>query len=232
MSIAILVITDGRDDYLRQCIDSLHHLDGPITERWMYDDTGDDAYRATLAERYPEWHHINAGLRRGCAGAFRSAREQVRNGTNARYLFLVEQDFVFLRHVDLSAMMRVLGGNPHIAEIALRRQPWNEAERAAGGVVEQHPEWYEEMCNERGNTVLVQGVYYTTNPHLERMSLLAISWPEHQSGRYSEDTFTQILKTHGTPEVMGPDVRFAYWGSHDSGVWVEHIGYERLGMNY
>jgi hypothetical protein len=232
VSIAFLVITDGRDEYLRQCIASLDYLHGPVVERWMFDDTGDSAYRSELRERYPQWRHIHAGPRSGCAGAFRSAREQVRNSTGAKFLFMIEQDFTFFRYVNMRAMMQVLDDNQHIAEIALRRQPWNEQERAAGGVVEQHPDWYVDKEDKDGRKWLEQGVFYTTNPHLERTSLLNIPWPDHQVGRYSEDTFTHILKSHGTPEVVGDDVRFAYWGARDSGVWTTHIGYERAGKDY
>ena len=44
VSVALLVITDGRDEYLDQCVPSLvENVYGPITERWMFDDTGRDA---------------------------------------------------------------------------------------------------------------------------------------------------------------------------------------------
>ena len=124
MSIALVIVTDGRDTYLDECVKSLGMLkEGyrlSITERWMHDDTGNDAYRSELSARYPEFTHINGGKRQGCAGAFQSVWRQLRERTRAEYVFLVEQDFVFLRPVNLKHMAFQLNRNPHLAQIALR----------------------------------------------------------------------------------------------------------------
>jgi hypothetical protein len=227
MSIALLVITDGRDDCLRRCVESLHHLHGNISERWMHDDTGDDAYRAELAARYPTWRHIDAGPRAGCAGAFQSCWRKLRVGSVAKHLFMIEGDFEFFRPVDLNAMAGLLDERPYLAEVALIRDSVNAEEQAAGGVVECHPDWYTDMADEQGRQWLEQGAFYTTNPNLFRRTLLDVPWPEHRPGTYSESTFHQQLMSGGTPEVPGDQVRYAYWGPRDSGVWVRHIGHQR-----
>lgn len=230
--IALVVIGDGRDEYLRPCIESMHHLTGPISERWMYDDTGDALYRADLQHRYPDWHHINGGPRQGCAGAFQQVWHQVRAGTQARFVFLVEQDFVFLRTIDLASMAELLDERPYLAEIALRRQPWNEHEKAAGGIVEWHPDWYLDRHDDTGRSWLEQRAFFTTNCPLFRTSLLSVPWPDSRPRCYSEGTFHQDLMRDGTPEVPGDQVTYAYWGTRDSGIWVEHIGHHRTGTGY
>lgn len=243
MSIALVIVTDGRDTYLDECVKSLGMLkEGyrlSITERWMHDDTGNDAYRSELSARYPEFTHINGGKRQGCAGAFQSVWRQLRERTRAEYVFLVEQDFVFLRPVNLKHMAFQLNRNPHLAQIALRRQAWNGEEKFAGGVVELHPDWYEDKryddpYNDPDNLMqwLEQGVFFTTNPSLFRSTLLSVPWPAHQQGTYSESLFHQQLMRQGTPEVPGDRVRYAYWGARDSGIWVEHIGHQRIGTGY
>lgn len=225
--VALLVIGDGRDDYLRRCIDSMRHLHGTIVERWMYDDTGDPVYRAELAARYPRWGHINGGPRQGGAGAIRHSWRHLRDHTRARFMFWVEQDFEFFRPVDLDAMAGLLDDRPYLAQVVLRRQPYNSAEHAAGGVVEQHPDWYVDMSDDTGRQWLEQGMYFTTNPNLTRTTLLGRDWPGHQDGTYSESTFHRQLLRDGTPEVPGDQVRYAWWGARDSGVWVRHIGERR-----
>jgi hypothetical protein len=226
MSVALLVITDGRDDYLRQCIasvDSPTGLHGDVAERWMYDDTGDAAYRRELAARYPGWRHINAGPRQGCAGAIRAAWQHLRDGSNARLVFHLEQDFVFRRPVDLAALVQLLDDYPELAQVALRRQPCNPLERQAGGIVESHPDWYLDRSD--GDIQwLEHRAFFTCNPCLYRRTLLQLDWPEHIDGRYSEDTFHRQLLRYGTPEADGDHVHCAFWGARDSGVWVEHIG--------
>jgi hypothetical protein len=232
MSIAILVIADGRDQYLDPCMMSLPQLSGDIAERWIHDDTGDPHYRSTLADRYPGWRHINAGPRSGCAAAFQSAWRQLRNGSECDHIFLVEQDFVFPRPVPLPEIADMLTDYPYLAQVALRRQPWNSNEIAAGGVVEQHPEQYMDCHDDKGRQWLQHRMFFTTNPCLIRRTLLDVPWPSHQEGCYSEGLFHHRLLAEGTPEVSGPEVAYGYWGARDSGTWVEHIGYQRIGMGY
>lgn len=233
MSIAVLVITDGRDAYLDRCVASLGHVTGDITEWWMHDDTGDADYRAALAARYPDWRHIDAGPQRaGCAEAFRSCWRQLRQHSTADKVFLIEGDFEFFRPVDLDDMAALLDARPYLAEVALRRQPWNDLEIAAGGIVEQHPEWYTDCSDDAGRQWLEQSAFFTTNCPLFRRSLFDVEWPGHIPGQYSEGTFHQRLVTQGTPEVPGDAVRYAYWGSRESGVWVHHIGEQRAGTGY
>lgn len=227
--IAVLVITDGRSAYLAECVASLRkHLHGPIAEMWMYDDTGDAQYREALAQTYPEFVHINAGPRQGFAGAIHYAWEMLRLTSGADYVFHVEQDFRFNRDIDLAAMAGLLDDQPHLAQIALRRQPWNDAERAAGGIVEQHPASYAD-CTDGAREWLEHRLFYTTNPSLIRRSLVARGWPlvPRSEGEYSH----YLLRT-GTPEATPEQVRFAYWGRRDDAPWVEHIGHQRTGTGY
>jgi glycosyltransferase involved in cell wall biosynthesis len=232
--IAVIVVTDGRDEYLDRCVASLHEqVTGDIGEWWMHDDGGTPDYRAGLADRYPGWRHINPGPdRAGCAGAFQSVWRHLRDGTRADHIFLVEGDFQFCRPIDLDAMAGLLDERPYLAEVALRRQPWNDAEKAAGGIVELHPDWYTDRDDSQGRQWLEQRAFFTTNCPVFRQSLLDVPWPAHQDGCYSEGTFHRQLVTSGIPEVLGDQVRYAYWGSRDSGVWVQHIGHERAGKDY
>ena len=74
MSVAVLVITDGRGEYLERTVASASEMlyDDPA-EWWMYDDSGDDEHRAWLRERFPWFVHFDAGPRQGFGGAIRQA---------------------------------------------------------------------------------------------------------------------------------------------------------------
>jgi hypothetical protein len=231
MTIAIVIIGDGRDGYLRQCVGTLGQLYGPVSERWMYDDSGEPEYRRGLVRRYPRWRHIDGGSRQGCAGAFQQVWRQVAAETQADFVFLIEQDFRFVRPVDLDSMSGLLDERPYLAEVALLRQPWNSEEKRAGGIVEWHPDWYVDMSDGRGRHWL-EHRSFTTNPCLFRRSLLDVPWPDSRPGAYSEGIFSHQIHEKGTPEVPGEQVRCAYWGRRGSGVWVEHIGHQRIGMGY
>lgn len=230
MSIALIVITDGRDDYLNQCTTTLDNLHGPITERWMYDDTGDQAYRAELAARFPTFNHINAGPRQGFGGAMRAAWAHLLADSMAEHIFHVEQDFTFPQPINLPAMVRVLDAHPELAQMALRRQAWNHAERAAGGIVEQHPDAYTDRYDYALDASwLEHRMFFTTNPSIYRRSLMTVGWPDCPR---SEGMFTAKLLADGTPEARPDEVRFGYWGRRYDNPAVAHIGYQRTGTGY
>jgi hypothetical protein len=228
MSIALLVMTDGRDDYLRRCLASLDNVHGPITEMWMHDDTGDYLQRAALSVRHPAFIQLGHGARRGFGGAISYAWSQLAARSAARWVFHVEQDFVFTRPVDLAEMAAALDATPTLVQMALRRQPWAPDEHAAGGVVELHPDAYADHDHD-GNPYLRHRLFFTTNPSLYHRSLTTCTWP---TGPNSEGRFTHRLLRDGMGPVEGPHIGFAYWGSRTDPPWVEHIGARRVGVDY
>lgn len=223
--IVLLVMTDGRRDCIEQTIASAReNLLGNITRRIIHDDSGDPAYRLWLGAWFPEFEIVSTGQRSGFGGAIQSAWRHLRVFPgNERFVAHLEDDFTFNRPVPLDAMADVLQMLPHLQQMALRRQPWNDDERAAGGIVEQHPDDYTEHAWEsKGHAWLEHRRFFTTNPSLYRMSLTANVWP---NGAHSEGVFTHEL-------LANPDIRFGFWGARDSGEAVTHIGNERVGVGY
>lgn len=230
MSVAVLVITDGRDGYLASSLHSaMAQVTGPITEWWMYDDTGDDTYRAGLERRWPTFEHFNAGPRQGFGGAIAAAWAHLAKHSAADKVFHLEADFTFHRPVDLGQLAGVLDERPHLAQMALVRQAWNDAEAAAGGVLQRARDAFTPCSDYAGRAWLEHRLFWTTNPSLYRRSLLDVGWPP---GDQSEGVFGLRLLEGGTPEVEPAEVRFGYWGRLDDGPWVEHIGRNRVGTGY
>lgn len=224
MTVALLVMTDGRDGYLGPCLASVadYVRDAPISEWWMHDDTGDPDVRKALTVRWPHFRQIGGGPRRGFGGAISWAWTVLTAYSQARYVLHVEQDFVFTRPVDVPAMAAVLDARPYLTQMALRRQPWNRAEHAAGGVVEQHPADYTEVTD-GGHVWLEHTRFWTTNPSLYPRSLCSRGWPDglESEGRFGIALFGQ-----------DPAARAGFWGARGDGPWVEHIGHERVGVGY
>lgn len=228
MTIALLVMTDGREHIDRTIPSFLDAVDRPdlLSELWIHDDSGDPAFGIWIADRFEPLGfeiHRTPG-RSGFGGAIRSAWAMLRARSSAGYVFHLEDDFVPTRTVPLSAMRDLLDLYPHLAQLALRRQPWNEHERLAGGIVEQHPDAYLECTDEtHGLAWLEHRLFFTTNPTLYRRSLIEEhEWP---AGRESEGRF-------GISLLGDEDLRFGFYGARDSGEWVEHIGTERVGVGY
>lgn len=219
--IALLVVTDGRHEALRETVASARcSLLGPVSHRIMYDDTGDDAYREELRAEFQDFTVIDAGPRQGFGGAIQAAWRHVRD-LPVRFVFHLEQDFTFTRPVDLDGMADVLTDHPQLLQLALRRQPWNAEERAVGGIVEQHPDAYDD-CTDGTHHWLEHRRFWTTNPSLYRRELCERKWPD---GQHSEGRF-------GIEQFRDPDAVSGFWGARDSGEWVCHIGHERVGTGY
>lgn len=239
MSIAVAVFTDGRWNCLAETIASAgENLSGPISRTFLVVDGDQDAGPiaesvVALGEAFPGAPVFTARHRErlGFGGTIARAWERLAGGPE-QFVFHLEDDFTFRRPVDLNAMAEVLAHVPHLAQLALRRQPWNDAERAAGGIVEQWPDEYleREYLGFSDCRWLEHRLCFTTNPSLYRRELCAVGWPTED---HSEGVFTHRLLADGLPWGIAPeDVRFGYWGARDSGEWVHHEGDHRVGTGY
>lgn len=197
MSVCLLLIDDGREDYLPRCLLSLGSaIDEDFDQIVHVDDTA---------------HEL------GFAGAIQAGWEQV----DTEYVFHVESDFIFNAHIPLGRMRAVLSPNTHLAQLALKRQPWNESERAAGGIVEQHPDDYTERNGHGGLVWTEHRKFFTTNPSLYRAEMCRRGWPQRE---HSEGHFGLGLVEDG--------YSFAFWGGKFDPPMVEHVGAVRAGAGY
>jgi hypothetical protein len=229
--VAMLVVTDGRDEHLQRTVAAAEAAVGDqVADRVMYDDTGDRQHTAHLTGCYRQWTVLTAGRRLGFGGAIAYAWRVLADTSGAGWILHVEDDLVIHRPLDLEAMMSVLLAHPHLAQMALTRQPWNAEERAAGGVVEQHPAAYTDCHDQWGREWLEHRLFFTTNVSLYRAGLCAAGWP---AGPHSEGRFGIRLREEGLPwGVPGDQVRFGFWGRRGDPPWTHHIGDHRAGTGY
>jgi hypothetical protein len=221
--VALVVLTNGRDDYLAQTMESARRkLAGLITTRLIFDDTGDAGHRAELAARYPHFK-VCGNAKLGFGGACHSLWDIIQTYTSEPYVFWLEDDFTFNDVIYLDAMADVLEVNHQLTQLALRRQPWNAKERAAGGVVELDPSSYtDRVSGARRYHWLEHQNFWTTNPSLiPRRTFEQFDWPDVSQ---SEGIFSSLVRNTG--------LTFGYWGTRASGEWVKHIGDERTGSGY
>lgn len=216
----LVVLTHGRRECIAETLASARsHLTGlPIARTVICDDSGDLDYQAWLRLCLPECDLVT-----GKAGGF---AVNVRRAWDAAlasglpWVFWLEDDFLFNRQVDLAAMARVLDANPHVLQMALRRQAWSQRELEAGGVIEQHPEAYTDR-SDGADDWLEHQLFWTTNPHLVARDVLArYTWPVKKG---SEATFGR--------QTLTGELVSGYWGRRTDEPWVEHFG-ERTGSGY
>lgn len=178
------------------------HQDGPGSPHFYGE--GGFPWPITFAVSEPQ-----VGFCAATAKAWKFAAE-----SPCEHVFWLEHDFEFVRDVDLRDLVAVLDADPMLAQMALCRDAANEAERAAGGLVESRPGEFEP----RG-TYLEHRCWWTTNPSLIRRDFMVENeWPE---GAECEGRFGIELRERG--------YRFGLWG--DGSVGVEHVGV-RTGKGY
>jgi hypothetical protein len=213
MSVCLLLIDDGREDYLSRCLASLNPLNTLVSSIVLVQDNEHDL---------------------GFDGAIREGWDRVREVVGCHYVFHVESDFVFLRPPPLAEMRDILNRDPSVVQVALKRQPWNEVEHEAGGIVEANPAAYEERHLDEASMwqreepiglcpYTVHRKFFTTNPSLYRASLCGRGWPE---GPESEGRFGISLFEYN-PELVS-----AFYGGKFDPPMVEHIGRQRAGVGY
>lgn len=222
-AVTVVVRTGGdpetwadRSGYLRESLASLsEHLKGPIVQRVIYSDWGPE-HADELAEIGAAHGFYVAG--EGHHGYTRSVQRLWRylaNRARGEYLFVVEDDFVYLRDVELVPMAETLARNPNLRQVALLRGPCYPREFEAGGVLGWPSESFEAKDQGNGHGRLEHRNFWTMNPALYRKAITEEPWPSAPS---SERVFGDRL-------LRDPRVRFALWG--DGEAWIEHLGVVR-----
>jgi len=209
--IALVVVSDGRGEYLEQMIPSLAYVK-PYDVSVIVNDSGDPEYGEWL-DTLGFDHQVHHERRRGLGAAVQSAWKAAKD-LRADFVFHVEEDFVFHKPVPLEHMAEVLDRRPHLCQLVLKRQPWSPEEHAAGGQIECDPDAYTQVTSSLG-TWTEHAKLFSFNPSLIPDRVFAQEWGPILEADVSERLF------------VDPKVRSAYWGAKAALPVCEHIGIRR-----
>lgn len=209
MSICLLIIDDGREDYLERCLESASIFLPPIDVCVMVSD--------------PD-HEL------GFAGAVQAGWDGVLE-TGSEWVFHLESDFLLTCPVPIERMQNIIrdsngrhGGErlpPMIAQVALKRQAWNAREKAAGGIIQADAIGFKSATKASTGWYTEHRKFFTTNPSLYPASICERGWPQCPD---SEGMFTHQLLADG--------LSFAFLGPAEEPPRCLHIGTERTGTGY
>lgn len=224
--VTVMVITDGRGDCLHRTMESLKATwpaSIPYHKKLLVCDSLNEGYRNELRELYPDFNILTADRKLGFHGAIQLGWDNLEEST---WIFHLEDDFDLtpVGEIPLEGMRQVVqesrSGHHPLAQVALKRQAWNEEEKKAGGIVEMWPDLYEDR-EISGFNVAVHNNFFTTNPTLYHHYIAKRGWPQVPQ---SEQVFTRELQDDG--------FKFAFWGKKLDAPRVEHIGEHRVGTGY
>jgi hypothetical protein len=139
-------------------------------------------------------------------------------------IFLLEEDFVFVRDVNLSALHATLDGNPHLAQVALQRAPWYPIEYRAGVLRAQRQRVdRDRRLAGRLPTRWVRHPHYvehdagfTGNPCLISERAFEVEWPD-----------VEWSETAAGDRMVEAGLSFAWYGREGEAAHVEHVGQQR-----
>lgn len=183
-TVALVVISDRGERYLPQCLEALERFEFPWAQRIVVEDP---THRFSQNEVVAHaWSQVDPV---------------------AEWVLHLEEDFI-VNDLPLAHMVRILEQNPDLAQVVLKRQPWNGAEVAAGGIIEANPDDYHQEDGFVRHSVL-----FSLNPCLIPRHVVEMGWGT------SESEFTARCLARG--------LSFAFYGSRGDRPRVEHIGYVR-----
>lgn len=213
MRYTLAVLTHGQSTTLDRAMESFWENVSPWPSEKICVRDGNGRLPG-IGDDHEPWRGVVLVPQQGFCAATRALwRACVTMGTE--YVFWLEHDFVFTRALDLRELADVLDDHPTLSQMHLIREPVNDRERKAGGIVpmqradyEQHDGWMEHR------------LYHTTNPSLMRRDFMRDNpWPDYDSE--CEGKFSWDLRALGFSTGA--------WGEGEP--WVEHIG-ERDGFGY
>lgn len=228
MSILQVVACNGRRDTLARSLPSLlDSVHGPITRRVILDDSGDPSYAYWLESCFglgSEYgFEIHSGGPRGYDGAYRWRLDFIAQ-SHERWCFLHEDDFLYEQDVPLASWIEIMEKRPSLLQISLKRQAWFPHEIEAGGIVEAHPEAFNDVLMD-GHPMTTHQQYWTFNPTLFRVTTAQeIRFP---LGANSEWRFHVELMRRSRRKTY-----YALAGSRYDAPRCTHIGDERVGHTY
>ena len=165
----VIVGTYRAKHYIEQCLRSIDERLIGVSDIVFVDDSGDDRHCDWL-ETYGKVHRLNQE-------GYVSAYSTICYASNLKSSFVMEEDFVITRTVDLDELQEILFNRPYLAQIALIRNAVYAPEREAGGLIE-HLSQTNKFVNVFG--VLEHTAVFTCNPSLWRGDVFR-SWPQFQS---------------------------------------------------
>jgi hypothetical protein len=215
MKICVIILTDGRNDYLERTLESLstqvNFPEGAEIYKLMVDDwpeERDSKLLKKLAKKYKidkvVLNEENIGIDKTVQKAWSLIPADI------DYIWHQENDFEYLKPVNVAQMIQVLD-SPSIVQVALVRQPWFEDEKDAGSLLKTRAGRFRQ-ASVSNIDVVIHRDHFTHNP-----SIYKRHWIEQLPG-YTEYAFKDhLLRKNGV-------LYFSYLGKLDDPYTILHIG--------
>lgn len=215
MKFCVIIINDGRNDYLAEALKSFKENilfpEGSEVYKIMIDDWPLDRDTETLKKLAKKYKIDKVVLNEENLGV-NSTVKKVWSliPSDVDYIWHQENDFTFLKKVNIADLMIVLE-SPIIVQCAIVRQPWFDDEKLSGSLMNTRPERWRDG-NVSGIEVVLHKDHFTFNPSLYKRKWVQDIFP---FGEY--DIRNHYINKNGA-------LWFAYLGKKDDQHRCLHIG--------
>jgi hypothetical protein len=203
MTICLVVIGNGRLDYLHQTVAAADKYLPPVNYRIMVDDSGDPVVRDHLDCFFPTYEHHHHDTNRGMAAAVNTGFHAA-HVTGAQWTVWLEEDMVLQTDLPVHAAIRELTAHPTVAQMLFQRQPITPQETESGSVLGAMGDTHDHGLWSSQHHI------FSLNPCVIPRHIVELGWP---AGNEREQT----------DRLLADGWKFGVW----HGQYVEHIGESR-----
>ncbi len=215
MKFCVIIINDGRNDYLEKSLKSFSEKvifpEGSEITKILIDDwplDRDEKLIKKIGKKYGVNKYIFNEENLRVDNTVRKIWDNVPSDID--YVFHQENDFIYLEKIYISELVKVLE-TPTIVQCALARQAWFQDEKESGGLFKTRSERFR-SGNASGIDIVMHRDHFTFNPSLYKRKWLVDINPfgEYQLSNYYLSQNSALW--------------FAYYGKRTDKNRIEHIG--------
>src|SRR6187402_2170700 len=125
--VSLFIVTDGRYDYLAITMNNFRMACSfEFSQKFIVNDCVDPVFKDQLQKiaDYFGFTVIQHDQKKGFAGAYNTAFANI--DKESEHCFILEDDFTFNERVDIKLMRGIMKHNPHLCQVALKRQAWHD----------------------------------------------------------------------------------------------------------
>ncbi len=215
MKFCVIIINDGRNDYLEKSLNSFSENvifpEGSEITKILIDDwplDRDEKLIRKIGKKQGVNKYIFNEENLRVDNTVRKIWDNVPSDID--YIFHQENDFIYLEKIHISELVKVLE-SPIIVQCALARQAWFKDERECGTLFNTRPERFR-SGNMSGIDIVMHKDHFTFNPSLYKRKWLVNIEP---FGEYQ-------LSHHYLNQNRA--LWFTYYGKRTDSNRIEHIG--------
>lgn len=221
----LFILGNGRKPYLERTIHSWEmNLIGKPKHQIIFDDSGDEEYRAYLNKKFGNRYVIVpiGDKPMGQVYAINFIYKYLKD-VDADYIFELEEDWVLFRKLDISKLINILEQDENITQVRVPRTITSTHDMKYGSTISfqlnEPTAKHRFVSHKDGGWYEVRGrlYFWSHNPSIYRKSMINHTYPESGATDHEYTFGIQLFNEN-------KKYKAAYYASNMYDAYIEHIG--------